>query len=133
MSKTPGFYSLKKSKKQGIARAKPKSFSLYSIKPDMKESYMPEQRAQGIRVLTDLSYETYPDFMGGIKWDLANPIMKMMPISHSETVNMTTRWMNMGTKLLSKYCQFCGKRLTYKDTIEGCCKACSLVVQKWKK
>ena len=67
MSKTPGFYSLKKSKKQGIARAKPKSFSLYSIKPDMKESYMPEQRAQGIRVLTDLSYETYPDFMGGIK------------------------------------------------------------------
>ena len=67
MSKTPGFYSLKKSKKQGIARAKPKSFSMYAVKPGMKESYAPEQRAQGIRILTDLSCETYPDFMGGIK------------------------------------------------------------------
>ena len=44
-----------------------KSFSGYKVSKDMKYSYTPSERGEGIKVLTELGFNTYPNFMGGVK------------------------------------------------------------------
>jgi len=62
------FYSLKSStKKKGLPVALRKTFEIYKVEDEMKQTYTPTERAQGIHILTELSMETYINFMGGTK------------------------------------------------------------------
>jgi len=61
------FYSLKSSKKQGLVRPIKKTLNIYKVGTEMKNEYTSIERAQGISVISGLGFETYPNFMGGIK------------------------------------------------------------------
>ena len=61
------FYNPVKSKKSIRLVQKAKTNSMESIDIDTPEKYTPEQRAQGIRVLTELGCPVFKNFMGGIK------------------------------------------------------------------
>ena len=66
MTKKISFYIKKATKKCGAIRPKKRSFSIYKIGETSKNSFAPPIRADGIRLLNNLGFETYKGFMEGL-------------------------------------------------------------------